>query len=83
MTGAWSMTDEGEFVLAEPYASELAKVKRDAMNAWVRSVVTELASVTGYGERELACEFQRRCTRDDAPMEIVDAFVIEAMEGEL
>jgi len=83
MSGAWSMTEDGEFILNEPYKSELAKIKRDAMMAWVSSVVGYLEQRTDYDGQTILDAFGKRCKKDESPMDIVDSFVIETMEGNL
>lgn len=83
MTGAWTMTDEGEFILNEPYSTKLAEAKRLATQAWLEAIMSYLSEQTPYSDEELLFEFQRRSRTEYAPTEIVDSFVIEALEGTL
>lgn len=84
MTGAWTMTEEGEFVLNEPYASKLDEAKTIATQAWMAAMMEWLSNETGYNKEELLEEFVRRAKLEGrAPMDIVESFVIEALEGNL
>ena len=84
MTGAWTMTENGEFVLNEPYASKLDEAKTVATHAWTAAMMEWLSNETGYDKEDLLHEFVRRAKLEGRqPMEIVDSFVIEALEGNL
>lgn len=84
MTGAWTMTEDGEFVLNEPYASKLEEAKSVATFAWTAAMMEWLSDETGYNEELLLDEFVRRAKLEGrSPMEIVESFVIEALEGNL
>ena len=84
MAGAWSMTEEGEFVLNEPYASKLAEAKHVATRAWTVAMMEWLSEECEYSGEELLEELVRRSQEQERPpMELVDSFVIEALEGNL
>lgn len=84
MAGAWSMTEEGEFVLNEPYKTKLFEAKHVASTAWRRAICEYLAQNTHYTVEKMDAEFVRRVQEEGmSPVEIVDEFVIEALEGNL
>lgn len=85
MSGAWSLNEETmEFELQEPYVSKLAEGKRVATAAWTRAMMEWLADETAYESETLVTEFVRRANEQDMhPMEIVDSFIIETLEGNL
>ena len=68
--GMWTMTEDGEFVLMEPYASQLREARMTATAAWTAALVNYLAERSGYDEGMSA-------------MEIVEEFVLEALGGDL
>ena len=77
----WSMTEDGEWILNEPYATKLAEAKHVASQAWIDAICSFLHAHTGYPADELNNEFVRRAVeKDEPPMEIVDSFVIEVLE---
>lgn len=84
MTGAWTMTEEGEFVLDHRYKEKLDDIKRKLRDRWLETICDELSIATGYDKDELLGEFLTRCEkRDDVPTDIVDEFIIEALEGSI
>lgn len=84
MTGAWTMTDDMEFVLDPAYQEKLDDIKRKLRERWLDTICDELSKVTGYEKEALLDEFLTRCeNRDDLPTDIVDEFIIEALEGSL
>lgn len=85
MNAPWSMTEEGEFVLAEPYASKLTECKLGATKAWKDAIIGYLAQETRYGRDELESELLRRNEVDDemGKVNLVDEFIIEALSGDL
>lgn len=81
---AWTMTEDGEFVLNEPYATMLAECKLEATMAFQRAAFAYIAEHTGYAEEQLAEEFKRYAMKDDMPhIERMDQFVVRALEGDL
>ena len=84
MAGAWTMTEDGEFVLNEPYASKLEEGKSIATMAWTKAMMEWLADNSQYEVESLLMEFVRRSNEQDMPpMNLVESFVIEALEGNL
>lgn len=83
MAGAWTMTEEGEFVLDKTYQEHLDAAKTAGGVAWRDAVYSYLAEHTQYDVEFIGLEFMRRCQEDGTPLEIVDEFIIEALEGNL
>lgn len=82
--GIWTMTDEGEFELNEPYKSKLAEARLTATTAWTTAMLEYLAGQCPYTVEELKDSLLERCAEDNAsPSEIVDEFVLEALSGDL
>ena len=82
--GVWSMTDEGQFELAEPYKSMLTECKLLATSSWREAIYAYLADKCPYGRDELNAELMRRVNEDGASaVELVDEFIIEALSGDL
>lgn len=84
MNAPWSMTEDGQWILAEPYKTHLANAKLLATKAWVDEIMGYLAENTDYDEEQLLEELLRRKRTDNLPIpEMIDEFVIEAFEGDL
>ena len=85
MNAPWSMTEDGEWILAEPYASKLTECKLGATKAWKDAVIDYMARETRYGKDELMAELLRRNEVDDkmGKVNLVDEFIIEALSGDL
>ena len=81
--GVWSMTEEGEFILSEPYLSQLIEVKLTATDGFNNAMFAKLAELSRYKVDELRDEWYRRVHEDLSPMEITDEFIIEALTGDL
>ena len=82
--GMWTMTEEGEFVLMEPYASQLREARMAATAAWTAALVNYLAERSVYDAETLKDELIRRCNEEGmSAMEIVEEFVLEALGGDL
>ena len=82
--GMWSMTDEGEFILNEPYATYLVEAKLHATHGWRESLYAYLVPKCPYTRDELNAEMLRRVEeRDCSAMELLDEFVLEALGGDL
>ena len=82
--GMWTMTDEGEFVLMEPYKSQLMEARLTATAAWTSAMLNYLAEHSAYDAGTLKDELLRRCQEEGmSAMEIVDEFVLEALGGDL
>ena len=85
MNAPWGMTEYGEFVLAEPYATKLLECKLGATKAWTDAVIGYLMRETRYDEDTLRSELLRRNEVDDemGKVNLVDEFIIEALSGDL
>ena len=78
------MTEEGEFVLNEPYASVLKEARQRAMKAWCTAICDYVAEHSSYEPEYLFNELLRIVNeREDDPEEMVSEFVVKALEGEL
>lgn len=82
--GVWSMTDDGEFVLNEPYATMLQEARIGAARAWTDAMLGYLVEHTSYDGEFLKNELLRRNREGGmTPNEIVEEFVLEALSGDL
>lgn len=85
MNAPWSMIEDGEWVLAEPYDSKLMECKLGATKAWTDAVIGYLTRETRYDEDTLRAELLRRNEVDNemGKVNLVDEFIIEALSGDL
>lgn len=85
MEGVWQFDAEtGEFTLAEPYASEVNRIKRSVTDAFNTTLFEEVARISQYSVEQLEAEYVRRISeRNDSPVDKVTSFIVEAMTGEL
>ena len=84
LDGVWTMTDSGEFILDEPYRSQLREVRLAATAAWTDTVLEYLDARTPYTVGELKEELLRRVNEEGMSAdEIVNEFVLEALTGDL
>ena len=82
--GMWTMTDDGEFVLAPAYAERLKEARLAAANGWRKALVAYLEPICPYDAAQLESEMFRRVReRDGSPAEFVDELVLEALGGDL
>lgn len=81
--GMWTMTDDGEFVLEEPYATKLTEARNYATGAWIAALLAYLSDQCPYTADELKDSLLARCDEDGAPSEIVNEFILEALSGDL
>ena len=82
--GMWTMTDEGEFELQEPYKTQLLEARITATEAWTRALLEYLDEHSMYDLETLKQELLRRCNEEGmSAMEIVEEFVLEALGGDL
>ena len=81
--GLWTLRDDGTFVLAEPYASQLREARLLATTAWTNAIVGYLVEHSPYTAEELASSLLERSQEGVDPNEIVDEFVLEALSGDL
>ena len=82
--GMWTMTEDGEFVLMEPYKTMLTEARLTATAAWTNAIINYLAEKTDYEADFLKDELLRRCQEEGmSAMEIVEEYVLEALGGDL
>ena len=81
--GMWTLTDDGEFVLEEPYATKLKEACALATEAWITALLGYLSNESPYTVDELRESLIERCSEEQQPKEIVDEFVLEALGGDL
>lgn len=82
--GMWTMTEDGEFVLMEPYRSQLMEARLKATVAWSNAMLEYLEEHSMYDVETLKDELLRRCNEGGmSAMEVVDEFVLEALGGDL
>jgi len=82
--GVWTMNEDGEFTLQEPYATYLAEAKLCATQGWRESLYAYLVERSPYTRDELNDEMLRRVAeRECSAMELLEEFVIEAVSGDL
>ena len=51
--GMWTLTDDGEFVLEEPYATKLKEACALATEAWITALLGYLSNESPYTVDEL------------------------------
>lgn len=81
--GMWTMTDDGEFILMEPYKTMLFEAKITATHGWVQAMLGYLVEHCDYTAEELKDSLLERNREGNSPMETVDEFVLEALGGDL
>lgn len=81
--GMWTLTDEGEWVLEEPYTTMLMEAKIGATRAWTGAMLEYLVERTEYEPEFLKDELLRRCKENMEPTAIIEEFVLEALSGDL
>lgn len=82
--GMWTLTDDGEFILAEPYKTQLQEARLTATAAWTSAIIEYLSEHSTYDTETLKDELLRRCREEGiSAVEIVDEFVLEALGGDL
>ena len=78
------MTEDGEWVLNEPYASEVMRLKLAATVAFNNTLYEELSKISPYTAEQLEGEYVRRCVDRSEPAGTnVTSFIVEAMSGQL
>lgn len=84
MSGAWKITDDGEFVLDPAYDEKLKEIKKTLREGWLDTLCSELSACTRYERDELRERYLDRVEMAlKATPEVVDSFIIEALEGVL
>lgn len=80
----WRMTEEGEFELNEPYATQLAEARVAATRGWHAALIEYLVPRCPYTARELTDELlKRNGERRESKLDVFDEFVLEALSGDL
>lgn len=79
----WTLNDNGEFVLDETYSEKLKEAKRVSGAAWQEALFDYLAENSTYTQGYLHEKFYAYGQKDEKPQEIVDAFILQALEGDL
>lgn len=79
----WRMTEDGEFELNEPYATQLEEARVTASHAWATALIGYLEPRCPYTAVELKDELLRRNQRDEGKVLIFEEFVLEALSGDL
>lgn len=82
--GAWSMNENGEFILNEPYKTHLESAKLLATKGWRDGLYDYLEGKCPYTREQLNEELLRRVRENErTSMEMLESFVIEAIDGDL
>ena len=80
----WRMTEDGEFELNEPYATQLEEARVAATRGWYAALVAYLVPRCPYTEAELRAELLKRNEqRPESKTTVFDEFVLEALSGDL
>ena len=78
------MTDDGEWVLNEPYRTHLQNARLTATQAWTSALIGYVAEYSMYEADELKGHLLRIASEHDVPpSEVVNEFVIRALEKDL
>lgn len=78
------MTEEGEFILQEPYATMLQEARAASSKAWTEALVSYLEERSPYTTEELvAALLYRNEHRSDGKVALFEEFVLEALGGDL
>lgn len=82
--GMWTMNENGEFHLEEPYRTWLEEAKIESTKGWYRALVEYLEPRCPYTAQELTDELVRRTEyREGSKMLVFEEFVLEALSGDL
>ena len=82
--GMWTMSEDGEFHLEEPYRTWLEEAKVESTRGWHNALVEYLEQRSPYTAQELSAELLRRNERrDDGKIMVFEEFVLEALGGDL
>lgn len=81
---AWTMTDDGEWILNEPYSTMLEECKIEATKAFQSATFDYISERTDYDVPELYEMFVAYAMKSELPpMERADQFIVRALEGDL
>ena len=82
--GMWSMDEDGEFHLEEPYRTWLQEAREASTRAWHAALIAYLEPRSPYTAQELSDELIRRNEqREGAKVLVFEEFVLEALSGDL
>ena len=82
--GMWSMNEDGQFHLEEPYRTWLQEAKEAATRGWHAALIEYLEPRCPYTAQELTDELVRRNQeRDDGKVIVFEEFILEALSGDL
>ena len=82
--GMWTMNENGEFTLEEPYKTMLVEAKLMATKGWRDNLLGYLEPRCDYDREFLNQELLRRNGEEGmTAMEILEEFVLEALGGDL
>ena len=82
--GMWTMSEDGEFRLEEPYRTWLEEAKVESTKGWYKALVEYLEPRCPYTAQELSDELiKRNEQRDGAKMLVFEEYVLEALSGDL
>lgn len=81
--GVWTMKENGEFVLQEPYRTQLKEAKLYATHGWREGLFAYLVPITRYTRDELNTALLKKADEGMDPFEMLDEFVLEALDGDL
>lgn len=81
--GIWTLTDEGTFVLEEPYNTMLLEAKLMATKGWRDGLFGYLEERCPYTREELNQSLLARTEENVSAEELLNEFVLEALTGDL
>ena len=82
--GMWTMNENGEFHLEEPYRTWLEEAKIASTKGWYAALVEYLEPRCPYTAQQLSDELIRRNEqREGAKVLVFEEFVLEALSGDL
>ena len=82
--GMWTMNDDGEFTLEEPYRTWLREAKEAATRGWHAALVEYLEPRCPYTAQELTeALVKRNEERNEGKVVVFEEFVLEALSGDL
>ena len=79
----WTLHDNGEFELNEPYSTMLTEARVAATQGWYAGLVGYLEPRCPYTEGQLREELLKRNERPEDKVGIFETFVLEALSGDL
>ena len=81
--GVWTMTEEGEFELNEPYATMLQEARISATRAWTTTLLGYLAEHTCYDIEFLKDELLPLDGKVDRVLCVAHSLILKALVREL